>query len=60
MECILANAADAVHAHEFLEVIFADDLNCLKDFNLSAENEAMLKDIKKCQEKLHTVTSELS
>ena len=26
-----ADAADAVHVHDFLEVIFADDLNCFKD-----------------------------
>ena len=48
-----ADAADAVHVHDFLEVIFADDLNCFKDFNLSAENEAIVEDMKKCQGELH-------
>ena len=48
-----ADAAGAVNVHNFLEVIFAEDLNCFKDFSLSTENAAIIEDMNKCQGELH-------
>ena len=42
-----------MNVHNFLEVVFADDLNCFKDFSLSVENADIVEDIKKCQGELH-------
>ena len=42
-----ADAAHTIHVHYFRDVIFANDLNCFKDFNISAHNEAIHELIKK-------------
>ena len=48
-----SDAAIAVNLYGFLEIIFADDLNCFKDFGLSVENTTLVQNIKRCQKELH-------
>ena len=48
-----ADAALAVKVHDFLEIIFADDLNCFKDFGLSTSNLELHTEMRQCQGELH-------
>ena len=48
-----ADAAVAVNLLGFLEIIFADDLNCFKDFGIHAPNLKLHAEIRRCQGKLH-------
>ena len=48
-----SDAAIAVNLYGFLEIIFADDLNCFKDFGLSVENTTLVQDMERCQKELH-------
>ena len=47
------DAADAVHLHDFLEVVFADDLNAYKAFAFTTANEALYVDMRNCQREVH-------
>ena len=44
-----AYAAVAVNLHGILEIIFADDLNCYKDFGLSIANSELQAQMRQCQ-----------
>ena len=48
-----ADAALAVNLHGFLEIIFADDLNCFKDFGVQTPNSELQTEMDKCQKELH-------
>ena len=48
-----ADAASAVNLYGFLEIIFADDLNCFKDFGLYVPNSELHAEMKRCQLELH-------
>ena len=48
-----ADAAIAVKLHGFLEIVFADDLNCYKDFGLSTANSKLHAQMRQCQGELH-------
>ena len=48
-----ADAAVAVNMIEFLEIVFADDLNCFKDFGLHIPNETLHAEMDRCQSELH-------
>ena len=47
------DAADAVHLHDFLEIVFADDLNAYKAFDFTTANEALYVDMRNCQREVH-------
>ena len=44
-----ADADIAVKLHGFLEIVFADDLNCYKDFGLSITNSKLHAQMRQCQ-----------
>ena len=48
-----ADASIAVNMHEFLEIVFADDLNCFKDIGIHIPNTTLHTEIDKCQRELH-------
>jgi len=48
-----ADAAVAVNSVEFLEIVFADDLNCFKDFGLHIPHETLHAEMDRCQSELH-------
>ena len=48
-----ADAADAIVAEEFVETVFADDLNCFRVFNGSIGDDFIFKQIQSCQSRLH-------
>ena len=48
-----ADAAAAVKLIGFLEIVFADDLNCFTDFGLNVTHETMREEINQCQLELH-------
>ena len=48
-----ADAAVAVNMIGFLEIVFADDLNCFKDFGLNVTHETMHGEMHQCQLELH-------
>ena len=51
--CDYANASTAVAKHDFMDIVFADDLNCTKALSSSMSNSEILDDIKNCQAKVH-------
>lgn len=51
--CFYSDAARAVAAKEFLDIFFADDLNCTRVFDCATSNEAILQAAAACQEELH-------
>ena len=48
-----ADAASDVNLCEFLEIIFADDLNCFKNFGLYVPNSELHAEMRRCQLELH-------
>ena len=48
-----ADAAAAVNLIGFLEIVFADDLNCFKDFGFNVTYETMREEMNQCQLELH-------
>ena len=48
-----AVTASAVKLHRFLKILFADDLNCFKDFGLSIPNSELHAEMRQGQGKLH-------
>lgn len=48
-----ADAAIAVKVHGFLEIVFADDLNCFKDFWIHISNSDLHEEMRRCQQELH-------
>ena len=48
-----SDSAVAVRNRGFLEVIFADDLNCSKVFDTTTSERKVREDLEKCQEELH-------
>ena len=42
------DAAMAIRVHEFCEIVFADDLNAYKAFELTTANSALFSDLEKC------------
>ena len=48
-----ADAAIAVKVHGFLEIVFADDLNCFKDFGIHISNSELHEEMRRCQQELH-------
>ena len=48
-----ADAALAVNMIEFFEIVFANDLNCFKDFGLHVPNETLHAKTNRCQSELH-------
>ena len=50
---LYADAAIAVNLYGVLEIMFADDLNCFKNFGLSLDNIALVQDMTRCQQELH-------
>ena len=51
--CFYADASKAVAKNDFLDIVFADDLNCTKIFPNSKSNDDILLEGKKCQKELH-------
>ena len=48
-----ADAAIVVNLLGFMEIVFADDLNCFKDFGLSEANKTLHAEMHQCQRELH-------
>ena len=48
-----ADAAVAINLLGFLEVIFADDLNCFKKIGSCAANLDIVQEMQRCQQELH-------
>ena len=48
-----ADAAIAVKVHGFLEIVFADDLNCFKDFGIHISNSELHEEMRRCQQEPH-------
>ena len=48
-----ADAPLAVRSRDFLEVIFADDLNCVREFGPGTKQEVIEEQLRKCQAELH-------
>ena len=48
-----ADAAIAVNIIGFLEIVFADDLNCFKDFGIHIPNSELHVEMHQCQSELH-------
>ena len=48
-----ADAALAVNMIGFLKLVFADDLNCFKEFGFHVPNNTLLKEMDRCQSELH-------
>ena len=48
-----ADAAAAVNMIGFLEIVFADDLNCFKDVGFNVTHETMHAEMHQCQLALH-------
>ena len=48
-----ADTAFAVNLVGFLEIIFADDLNCYKDFGIHIPNPSLNAEMRRCQGELH-------
>ena len=48
-----ADAAMAVNIIGFLEIVFADDLNCFKDFGIHIPNSELHVEMHHCQSELH-------
>ena len=51
--CFYADASNAVAKNDFLDIVFADELNCTKIFPSSKSNDDILLEGKKCQKELH-------
>ena len=51
--CYYADAATAVRARDFVECIFADDLNCWRVFGGCVGNRFISEELRKCQTSLH-------
>ena len=47
------DAADAVHLHDFLGIVFADDLNAHKAFDFTDANETLYVDMRNCKQGVH-------
>ena len=47
------DAALAVNLHGFLEIVFADVLNCFKDFGVHTPNSELQVEMNRCQQELH-------
>ena len=47
------DAAIAIRVHGFCEIVFADDLNAYKAFELTAANSEIVSDLKKRQHEVH-------
>ena len=47
------NAAIAIRVHGFCEIVFADDLNAYKAFELTAANNEIVADLENCQHEVH-------
>ena len=50
---VYGDSALAVNLIVFLEVIYADDLNCFKDFGLRIANVDIAQEMRRCQQELH-------
>ena len=50
---ITEDACRAIHSSNFTETLFADDLNCMKEYEMSAKSEGIYEDLHACQESLH-------
>ena len=48
-----ADAALAVNLIGFLEIVFADDLNCFKHFGLNVANATLHEEMLQCQFEFH-------
>ena len=48
------DAAIAIRVHGFCEIVFADDLNACKAFELTAANNEIVSDLTKWQHEVHT------
>ena len=48
-----ADAAKAVRKQGFLEVIFADDLNCVREFGPEVSQRVVEHELRQCQRELH-------
>ena len=48
-----ADAAMAVNIIGFLEIVFADDLNCYKDFGIHIPNSELHVEMHYCRSELH-------
>ena len=48
------DAAIVIRVHGFGEIVFEDDLNAYKVFELTAANNAIVADLKNCQHEVHT------
>lgn len=51
--CFYADASIAVQSAEFEEVVFADDLNAMREYKGNIANSKIIADIEKCQSALH-------
>ena len=52
--CFYEDARGGVNAEGFEETVFADDLNCFRDFSAGEENDEILQELLICQASLHS------
>ena len=48
-----ADARVAVNKHSFTEIVFADNLNCFRQFDQGAPDEVVMNELRECQRALH-------
>ena len=48
-----ASCRHAVNVHQFIEVVFADDLNCYRKYHADASNVSIFKDLSSSQHSVH-------
>ena len=48
-----ADASEAIRSQGFTEIVFADDLNALKEYDGKTESSVILDEMGECQEQLH-------
>ena len=51
--CYYADSTQAVGKHGFVDIVFADDLNCTKVMDSKYSNAEILTEAKQCQEEVH-------
>ena len=51
--CFYSDVDIAVRSAQHEEIVFADDLNAMKEYDCSTSNDAILENTKKCQHQVH-------
>ena len=51
--CLYSDVAGAVHNSNHEEIVFADDLNAMKEYDNSTPNDAVMENSTQCKSKAH-------